>query len=566
MLPSEPVRLDGERTRRVAQRLALPLAVALVAAAWADLLRHGFVADARFLIADNRYLDAWSRWRATLAHDYFWSSSGASIPYWRPLTKLSWLVEAQLFGRGSALPFHAVQLGWILTATAGVGVLARRLGAATPWVALAALLFGLHPALVEAGCLLMARSDVVVVACMVWALVGWLAWRAADSPARARGWAGVHVVALAAALASKETAVALPLVVTAWAWAERPHRWATVAPAWLATLAYLAARAHVLGAMPRGAIDPLRIFVGVGVYGWGLLPLRIATGVRNVSLAEAHGAAMPIMAAVVWLALGAAVTLALRRRAATALGLLTLAVASLLPVLVGPTPSVPGITGKLAFADRWLVTAAAAASVGLVLGAARLPLRARRLVAVALAAWCLAAIAVAPIAHGYYKSDTTLLDREDQAFDETPARWRTVEDRCRFGERQLARAVSRGDADEAVRLVEQAPAECPPDQSARFNLASVLVQRGRFAEARPLADALVAAYELPPRFHAPLLYLAGVAALRTGDAGRAERLLTAALQEGLASCAIFARLAEATAAQGRADDAAAWKRRLDACR
>ena len=562
MLRWQPVRFDTERARRV----ALPLAVALVAAAWADSLRQGFVADARFLIADNRYLDAWSYWRETLTHDYFWSSSGASIPYWRPWTKLSWLVEARLCGRGSALPFHAVQLGWILAATAGVGVLARRLGAPAVWAALAALAFGLHPALVEPGCLLMARSDVVVVAGAVWSLVGWLGWRAAPTPSRRWAWATLHVAALAVALGSKETAVVLPLVVTAWAWAERPRRLATVAPAWLLALAYLAARARVLGATPSAAIDPLRIFVGVGVYGWGLLPLRVATGVRNVSLAEAHGAAMLLSAAVVWIALAAGGMAALRRRSPAAIGLLTLALVSLLPVLVGPTPSVPGIHGKLPFADRWLVMAAAAVSIGLGLAAARLPARAGRLVALVLAAWSVASLAIAPIVHRDYRSDATLLDREDQTYEETPERWRTVEDRCRFRERQLARAVTRGDADGASALVREAPPECPADASARFNLASVLAQRGRFAEARPLADALLARYELPPRFHAPLEYIAGVAALRTGDAARAVELLTAAWKEGLGNCAIFARLAEATRALGRADDAAAWKRRLDACR
>ena len=291
--------------------------------------------------------------------------------------------------------------------------------------------------------------------------------------------------------------------------------------------------------MPAAAIDPLRIFVGVGVYGWALLPLRIATGVRNLSLAEARAASTLVSAALVWVGLAGGLTLALRRGSAAAIGLLTLALASLLPVLVGPTPSVPGIAGKLAFADRWLVTAAAAASVGLVLAAARLPVRARRLVGGVLGAWCLASLAIAPIAHAYYRSDATLLDREDQAYDETPARFRTLEDRCRFQERQLARAATRGDADGALALVRAAPAECPPDPMARFNLASVLAQRGRFAEARPLADRLLASYGLPPRYHAPLLYLAGLTALRTGSAARAEELLTAALGEGLAPCAIL---------------------------
>jgi hypothetical protein len=440
-------------------------------------------------------------------------------------------------------------------------VLARRLGAPVAWAALAVLLFGLHPALVEAGCLLMARSDVAVVACTLWALYGWLRWR--------EGWragAAVHVVALAGALASKEAAVVLPAVLTLWALASRPRRMATVAPAWALALAYLVARRLVLGAGPAASFDPLRIFVGVGVYGAGLVPLRITTGVRNLSFAEARAASTLVMAALVWLALAAGVVLAARRRAAAALGLIALGAASLLPVLVGPTPSVPGIEGKYAFADRWLVTAAAAASVGLVLAAARLPRRGQRPVAGVLALWCVASLVIAGAAHAYYASDVTLLDREDEDYQEKPERYRTVEDRCRFRERQLVRAAAGGDADEALRLVREAPAECPPDAMMRFNVASVLAQRGRFAEARPLADELLARFELPARYHAPLLYLDGVAALRTGDAARAERLLTAALHEGLGSCAIFARLAEATGAQGRADEAARWKQRLDACR
>jgi hypothetical protein len=552
------VQLDA---RRWAERLALPLAVAAVAVAYAGTLRQGFVADARFLLADNRYLDSWSYFGATLRHDYFWSSSGASIPYWRPLTKLLWLVEARLFGRGSALPFHAVQLAWLLGAAAGVGLLARRLGAPATWAALAVLLFGLHPALVEAGCLLMARSDVAVVACTLWALIAWLKWRDGS-----RAWAIVHVVALGGALLSKEAAVVLPAVLTVWALASSPRRLATVAPAWLLAIAYLVARRIALGAVPSASFDPLRIFVGVGVYGWGLLPLRVATGVRNLSFAEARAPATLAMAAAVWLGVVAGALVAWWRRSATALGLVALGLASLLPVLMGPTPSVPGIAGKYAFADRWLVTAAAAASVGLVLAALRLPLRGRRLVAGVLAVWCVAALIIAGAAHAYYASDTTLLDREDDDYQETPERFRTVEDRCRFRERQLVRASVRGDADEAMRLLGETPAECPADAMMRFNVASVLAQRGRFAEARPLADELLAHFAMPARYHAPLLYLAGVSALRTGDPARAEHLLTGALQEGLGSCATFARLAEATGAQGRADEAARWKQRLDACR
>lgn len=567
-----PDRSASSRLAPTAARLALPLALVAVAIAWAGSLRQGFVADARFLIADNRYLEGWRYLLPTLTHDYFWSSSGAGIPYWRPLTKLSWLVEAQLFGR-SAPAFHAVQLGWLLMAVAAVYTLARRLGASATWSGAAAIAFGLHPALAEPGCLLMARSDVVVTACLLWSLVAWRGWVTGEGRA-ARRWAMLHVAATVLALASKETAVVLPAALTVWALVERPaperrrRQLLTLAPGWLLAALYLIVRARVLGPGARGpevALDPLRVFVGLGVSAWGLVPFRITTGVRNLSSAEAHDAGTLALSAAVWLGIVALSAVAVRRRAATAAGLLTLGAVSLLPVLLGPTPHVPNVAGKVALADRWLMIAAAAVTVGLVLAAAHLPGRGRRLAAGLVALWLVGAAVVAPAAHAYYASEESLLELEEQQYEDTPDRFRTVEDRCRARDRMTARAVARGDADEVLRLVREAPAACPVEAGARFNLASVLVQRGRYTEARPLLEALLADFHLDRRYHAPLLYFAGVTLLHTGEPARAEPLLSASLQEGLASCPIFARLAEAAAAQGHADDAARRRQQLDAC-
>ena len=66
----------------------LPCLAALIA--YRCVAGFQFAADARMLILDNRLLqDATGAW-AQVVHDYFWSSSGSMIPYWRPLTKLSW--------------------------------------------------------------------------------------------------------------------------------------------------------------------------------------------------------------------------------------------------------------------------------------------------------------------------------------------------------------------------------------------------------------------------------------------------------------------------------------------
>ncbi len=131
-------------------------ALVVVAVAYRTSPTFGFVGDAGFLIEQNRFLDSLSQLWGNLTHDYFWSSSGNHIPYWRPLTKASWLLEVAAWGRNPA-GFHVVQVAWLLVGVAGVQALARALGVSRLWAALAGLMFGLHPVAVEPTCLIMAR-------------------------------------------------------------------------------------------------------------------------------------------------------------------------------------------------------------------------------------------------------------------------------------------------------------------------------------------------------------------------------------------------------------------------
>jgi hypothetical protein len=540
----------------------LTLALAVAALAFADTLGFGFVADARFLIRDNRYLDSW-RWLVpTLTHDYFWSSSGAAIPYWRPLTKLGWLVTAQWFNH-SARAFHAVELAWILVVVAGVFALARRLGASAAWAGAAAIVFALHPALIEPGCLLMAQSDVQALACTLWALLAWLAWRDGRRPA----WllALAHAVAVALALGAKESTIVLPAVLTGWSLISQPRRMLTTAPAWILAALYLVTRQRFLHATPTAPLAPLRIFSSFGVYAAGLLPLRIETAVHDLSFAEARAPLTLAGSALAWLALGGGLVLTIRRRSANTLGLLLLGSFSLLPVLMGPMPHVPGISGKYALADRWLITAAAATTIGLTILFSRLPRRGQGLAAGALALWALGSLALVPTTHHFYASDETLLTLEELRYQETPERFRTVEDRCRAIERRTAVATLSGDVATLLGLVQDAPPACPPTTSTRFNLLAALVRAHRYDDARPMVEPLLAHFDLDRRYHAPLLYLSGVTLLHSGEPARAEALLLAAQREGLADCALWARLAEAAAAQHHDADVATRKSAFAAC-
>ena len=195
----------------LARRCWWLLAPAIVLFAYRLVSRNGFVGDANFLIAENRFVQDLVYLWENLRHDYFWSSSGATIPYWRPLTKASWVLEYQLF-QGWSGGYALVQLGWHLLAVLGVEFLARCLGLARRWALLAGLLFGLSAVAIEPVSLLMARSDVVCVCAALWSVASWYRW----SRSRRLRWLFSHLLALTLALGSKETGIIIAPVITLW--------------------------------------------------------------------------------------------------------------------------------------------------------------------------------------------------------------------------------------------------------------------------------------------------------------------------------------------------------------
>ena len=292
--------------------------------AYRGVSRNGFLGDASFLIAENRYIQDLAYLWENLRHDYFWSSSGAHIPYWRPITKLSWALEYQLFG-SRASGFALVQLGWQLLAVLGVQLLARSLGLARRWALLAGLLFGLSAVAIEPVSLLMARSDVVCASATLWAVASWYRWSLGGGP----GWAALHLLCATLALGSKETGVVIAPTITLWTLlrfqlggADRAARdgirrgLLLVLPAWVLSAAALAARARVLG--PQAGADALAACAAIrcgsspslALYLQNLLPFRLSSTVRSLPHAEAASlgfllpAALTLAAAIlllVWL-------------------------------------------------------------------------------------------------------------------------------------------------------------------------------------------------------------------------------------------------------------------------
>jgi tetratricopeptide (TPR) repeat protein len=539
---------------RFSPRALWLLPILAAALAHAASIEYGFVGDARFLIEHNRLLDT-AGVLETASRDYFWSSSGESLPYWRPVTKVSWLLEARAFGRSAPL-FHAVQVGWLLLAVGGVVALVRALGGPPGWAALGGLLFGLHPSVAEPASLVMARSDVVSTACVVWALVGWLRWRHAGR----RAWMAVHLVAAALALGSKESAVILAPAVTAFALQGRDRRAGLLAsaPAWALVAAFLVVRAQVLHGAPSTALvlDATRLFVGGGVYLRALLPFRLDSGVWNLPLAVASSDALLAATAATWVGVAVLVGVAIRARRFDLLALAAWGLGSLAPVLLTASLNVPGVAGKLPLADRWILQAVAASACAWALVGAQLPRRAGRWIAAAVIGWSVVAAIALPRRSEIYRDEGALLRVEERAYQATPPLRRTHEDRCRHVVRAMALALAADRPQEAVAAFDGRPAGCREEGEQRFNLLSALVRLRRFADAVPVAERLLAGDKLQARSHGELAYLAGVTFLETGAPHRALPLFVESQRLGSTSCASLLHRGRAEAALGRFAEAA----------
>jgi tetratricopeptide (TPR) repeat protein len=173
-----------------------------VAIAYANALAAGFQFDDFNIIVDNPAVHSLAAW---------W----ADMPGIRPLLKLSytlnWLADPGPLG------FHAVNVLLHLLNVALVWRLTAYLPVRAGWEhgperirarVLATLLFALHPIQTESVTYISGRSMSLMAA---FGLAGLLCWLEAPTRTRPRLWRGLALVLFAAALASKEVAVVLPL-------------------------------------------------------------------------------------------------------------------------------------------------------------------------------------------------------------------------------------------------------------------------------------------------------------------------------------------------------------------
>ena len=550
-LLSEPSHLRPGRTWTVAACAAALFAV--IAVDYFSVFFGAFLADARFLILENHFVrDIGLLWD-NLTHDYFWSSSGNSLPYWRPLTKAQWVLLYQLFGE-SAGGYHALQLVWFGFGAVGVLLLARHLVGDLRMATCAALIWSLSPVAIEPVHLLMAGSDVVAGSCAVWCVY----FLARFCEGGGRAFAVGHTLCWILGLASKEVAIMLlPLFLGISLSRPQTTRRALsrCLPSVVIAAAYLVLRSLIVDGTVALDWNLKRSIVSLGLYLWGLFPLHFDSSVRSVSMAEASHAATW---AKVLLACGSVTTIAIwawRRRARWPLLCCGWILLVLMPVVLVAQLNVPGVAGKFALADRWAFHAVAPTVLLFVWLVARLP-HAPRWLMLACALWAPTALILHRPEHSFYRSERRYLDKETFDYEQTPPHFRTPQDRCRAIDREAQALLRAGQIERGARLLEQQRPNCGETSLRNFNLLAAYMSLRRFEQAKPIAQRLLRDGPKDARSHATLSFFLGKLALLDGRLGQAQNYLKDAAHRGYRGCDLHAARAKLSVVQHKHGQAA----------
>jgi hypothetical protein len=530
------------------------LIIVAIGLAYRSSLSFRLMGDASLLIENNKQMYSISNWWQVLTSDYFDASNPEQIGYWRPITKGSWLLET-LIGGGAHWVYELVQVSWLALATMGVQKLAVSLGARRGWALGAALFFGLHPSLVEAACLVQARSDLVCGAGVIWSLIGWLQWRSG-----VKFGLLIHVVAAVIAFGSKETAVVLPFVLACWTLfadsANKPrsprHLFQVLWPVCTVLTVYLVMRWLALDRSMRSGLNlsGIRLLALAGAYAQGLLPLPLESTVRNLSPFELTSPWCIVRGALALLAFLATIGLAWRYHR-FGIGLAAWASGSLLLVILPAKLNVPGAREMTALADRWLLHAVAASATALALAGShwvtsKLLQQAASFLG---GGWALLSIALGPVLHADYKDETALLHLEDRDYLATPEEYRSSFETCRFIERGLIRARLEGNINQLLTLVTTLEQRRCSMTNANITALTALTQAGDFSRARIFADRILEGKGVYGRRLRVLPWI-GLVLLNTGDPRRAAMVLEEARKRTIDECFIIPMLAQARANLG----------------
>src|SRR3990172_4998171 len=174
-------------------------------------LNGGFHYDDSHAIVENPAIRSWQPLYYLTSSKAF--SSGGEGGHYRPVTVATFALNYAV-GRLDPVGYLVVNLGLHVAVSWMVFVTGRRLLGGSAWAGLAAVVYALHPVNAEAVNYVVARSSLLAALGALVAFWAVMRWRERDR----LGWLVVALGAFAAALLSKESALALipPLATSGW--------------------------------------------------------------------------------------------------------------------------------------------------------------------------------------------------------------------------------------------------------------------------------------------------------------------------------------------------------------
>ncbi len=197
-------------------RLGLGLALGLTFAAYSGALCFQFVYDDRPQIVENPLVHSW-RYVPRYFAEHVWESikPEESGNYYRPIFLLWLRINDAVFGL-EPWGWHLTTILAHLGVTLLVYFLASRIAGERLTAAVAAMIFGLHPAHIEAVAWPSGVTEPLLGALLIASFLCYLKTR--EPRSRAPAWQAASLLLFAVAMLAKETALVLPMLVFAYEW------------------------------------------------------------------------------------------------------------------------------------------------------------------------------------------------------------------------------------------------------------------------------------------------------------------------------------------------------------
>ncbi len=254
-------RAEATRAPSIRQAWSAPALIASsVCLLYLATVGFQFVYDDSFQILEN----PWLSWRHIPLYftKHVWAFTGVSGVYWRPLFLLWMLFQHMLFGINPA-GYHAATVVLHAVATALVYRFSLRLTRDHATAVIAALIFGVHPVMLESVAWVSGCTDPLLACCFIPAFLSFVNWREKNS----RGWLLASLGWYALALMAKEPAVMLLPLLFLYAWLQ------AAGLSWLHRT-----RAAIVSALPHLCLT----IVYAGVH--SIIEMRMASGTPGTPL------------------------------------------------------------------------------------------------------------------------------------------------------------------------------------------------------------------------------------------------------------------------------------------